>query len=82
MYVFLYMHVCVPTCVLACVFQLWEVSSANEWKSIDVADMFSEQREQTEVMVKCSTWSAGGRTIICAARNAVFVSVEEPALPC
>uniref|UniRef100_A0A8K9UEA4 Apoptotic protease-activating factor 1 n=1 Tax=Oncorhynchus mykiss TaxID=8022 RepID=A0A8K9UEA4_ONCMY len=57
--------------------KLWEVSSANEWKSIDVADMFSEQREQTEVMVKCSTWSAGGRTIICAARNAVFVSVEE-----
>uniref|UniRef100_A0A8C7VD77 Apoptotic protease-activating factor 1 n=1 Tax=Oncorhynchus mykiss TaxID=8022 RepID=A0A8C7VD77_ONCMY len=53
--------------------KLWEVSSANEWKSIDVADMFSEQREQTEVMVKCSTWSAGGRTIICAARNAVFL---------
>uniref|UniRef100_A0A8C7DFJ8 Apoptotic protease-activating factor 1 n=1 Tax=Oncorhynchus kisutch TaxID=8019 RepID=A0A8C7DFJ8_ONCKI len=53
--------------------KLWEVSSANEWKSIDVADMFPEQREQTEVMVKCSTWSADGRTIICAARNAVFL---------
>uniref|UniRef100_A0A674D376 Apoptotic protease-activating factor 1 n=1 Tax=Salmo trutta TaxID=8032 RepID=A0A674D376_SALTR len=53
--------------------KLWEVSSANEWKSIDVADMFPEQREQTAVMVKCSTWSADGRTIICAARNAVFV---------
>uniref|UniRef100_A0A673ZJ84 Apoptotic protease-activating factor 1 n=1 Tax=Salmo trutta TaxID=8032 RepID=A0A673ZJ84_SALTR len=62
--------------------KLWEVSSANEWKSIDVADMFPEQREQTAVMVKCSTWSADGRTIICAARNAVFVSVEEPALLC
>uniref|UniRef100_A0A8C7T2X2 Apoptotic protease-activating factor 1 n=1 Tax=Oncorhynchus mykiss TaxID=8022 RepID=A0A8C7T2X2_ONCMY len=44
-----------------------------------VADMFSEQREQTEVMVKCSTWSAGGRTIICAARNAVFVFDVEAA---
>uniref|UniRef100_A0A4W5REM5 Apoptotic peptidase activating factor 1 n=1 Tax=Hucho hucho TaxID=62062 RepID=A0A4W5REM5_9TELE len=53
--------------------KLWEVSSANEWKSIDVADVFPEQREQTEVIVKCSTWSADGRTIICAARNAVFV---------
>uniref|UniRef100_A0A674D400 Apoptotic peptidase activating factor 1 n=1 Tax=Salmo trutta TaxID=8032 RepID=A0A674D400_SALTR len=53
--------------------KLWEVSSANEWKSIDVADMFPEQREQTAVMVKCSTWSADGRTIICAARNAVFL---------
>uniref|UniRef100_A0A8C8C8L3 Apoptotic protease-activating factor 1 n=1 Tax=Oncorhynchus tshawytscha TaxID=74940 RepID=A0A8C8C8L3_ONCTS len=59
--------------------KLWEVSSANEWKSIDVADMFPEQREQTEVMVKCSTWSAGGRTIICAARNAVFVFDVETA---
>uniref|UniRef100_A0A674D402 Apoptotic protease-activating factor 1 n=1 Tax=Salmo trutta TaxID=8032 RepID=A0A674D402_SALTR len=56
--------------------KLWEVSSANEWKSIDVADMFPEQREQTAVMVKCSTWSADGRTIICAARNAVFVSIR------
>uniref|UniRef100_A0A4W5RFP8 Apoptotic peptidase activating factor 1 n=1 Tax=Hucho hucho TaxID=62062 RepID=A0A4W5RFP8_9TELE len=53
--------------------KLWEVSSANEWKSIDVADVFPEQREQTEVIVKCSTWSADGRTIICAARNAVFL---------
>uniref|UniRef100_A0AAZ3QYU1 Apoptotic protease-activating factor 1 n=1 Tax=Oncorhynchus tshawytscha TaxID=74940 RepID=A0AAZ3QYU1_ONCTS len=59
--------------------KLWEVSSANEWKSIDVADMFPEQREQTEVMVKCSTWSADGRTIICAARNAVFVFDVETA---
>uniref|UniRef100_A0A4W5JY92 Uncharacterized protein n=1 Tax=Hucho hucho TaxID=62062 RepID=A0A4W5JY92_9TELE len=54
--------------------KLWEVSSANEWKSIDMADVFPEQRGQTEVIVKCSTWSADGRTIICAARNAVFVS--------
>ncbi|XP_071188383.1 apoptotic protease-activating factor 1-like isoform X1 [Salvelinus alpinus] len=59
--------------------KLWEVSSANEWKSIDVADMFPEQSEQTEVMVKCSTWSADGRTIICAARNAVFVFDVETA---
>uniref|UniRef100_A0A673ZIX1 Apoptotic protease-activating factor 1 n=1 Tax=Salmo trutta TaxID=8032 RepID=A0A673ZIX1_SALTR len=59
--------------------KLWEVSSANEWKSIDVADMFPEQREQTAVMVKCSTWSADGRTIICAARNAVFVFDVETA---
>uniref|UniRef100_A0A8C7DQP8 Apoptotic protease-activating factor 1 n=1 Tax=Oncorhynchus kisutch TaxID=8019 RepID=A0A8C7DQP8_ONCKI len=44
-----------------------------------VADMFPEQREQTEVMVKCSTWSADGRTIICAARNAVFVFDVETA---
>ncbi|XP_071242984.1 apoptotic protease-activating factor 1-like isoform X3 [Salvelinus alpinus] len=59
--------------------KLWELSSANEWKSIDVADMFPEQSEQTEVMVKCSTWSADGRTIICAARNAVFVFDVETA---
>ncbi|XP_061108853.1 apoptotic protease-activating factor 1 [Conger conger] len=50
--------------------KLWEVSSANEWKSIDVLSFFPDLRE---VMVKCSAWSADGKRIICAAKNAVFV---------
>ncbi|KAJ8381646.1 hypothetical protein SKAU_G00024240 [Synaphobranchus kaupii] len=53
--------------------RLWEVSSANEWKSIDVQSFFPDQTEETEVMVKCSAWSADGKRVICAARNAVFV---------
>ncbi|KAL0963001.1 hypothetical protein UPYG_G00348220 [Umbra pygmaea] len=53
--------------------KLFEVSSANVWKTIDVGVLFPELSEQTGVIVKCSTWSADGRNIICAARNGVFV---------
>uniref|UniRef100_A0A667Z0S8 Apoptotic protease-activating factor 1 n=1 Tax=Myripristis murdjan TaxID=586833 RepID=A0A667Z0S8_9TELE len=59
--------------------KLFEVSSANEWKTIDVKSMFPESDEQTEVHVKCSTWSADGKRVICAARNAVFVFDVETA---
>lgn len=53
--------------------KLFEVSSANEWKSIDVDSFFPESDEEIKAMVKCSTWSADGSQIICAARNTVFV---------
>ncbi|XP_056603976.1 apoptotic protease-activating factor 1 isoform X2 [Triplophysa dalaica] len=53
--------------------KLFEVSSANEWKSIDVNSFFPESDDEIKVMLKCSTWSADGSRIICAARNAVFV---------
>ncbi|XP_037616497.1 apoptotic protease-activating factor 1 isoform X2 [Sebastes umbrosus] len=51
--------------------KLFQVSSANEWKTINVRDMFTESDE--EVLVKCSTWTADGKRIICAARNAALV---------
>ncbi|KAK5848912.1 hypothetical protein PBY51_008597 [Eleginops maclovinus] len=51
--------------------KLFQVSSANEWKTIKVSDMFEESDE--EVYVKCSTWTADGKRIICAARNAALV---------
>ncbi|XP_016311007.1 apoptotic protease-activating factor 1-like [Sinocyclocheilus anshuiensis] len=73
--------------------KLFEVSSANEWKSIDVNSFFPESDDEIKAIVKCSTWSADGSRldeikaivkcstwsvdgsrIICAARNAVFVS--------
>ncbi|XP_073694166.1 apoptotic protease-activating factor 1 [Garra rufa] len=53
--------------------KLFEVQSANEWKSIDVNSFFPESDEEIKAIVKCSTWSADGLRIICAARNAVFV---------
>uniref|UniRef100_A0A673KUR6 Apoptotic protease-activating factor 1 n=1 Tax=Sinocyclocheilus rhinocerous TaxID=307959 RepID=A0A673KUR6_9TELE len=53
--------------------KLFEVSSANEWKSIDVNSFFPESDDEIKAIVKCSTWSADGSWIICAARNAVFV---------
>ncbi|XP_067283441.1 apoptotic protease-activating factor 1 [Pseudorasbora parva] len=53
--------------------KLFEVSSANEWKSIDVSGFFPESDDEIKAIVKCSTWSADGSRIICAARNAVFV---------
>uniref|UniRef100_A0A671VND0 Apoptotic peptidase activating factor 1 n=1 Tax=Sparus aurata TaxID=8175 RepID=A0A671VND0_SPAAU len=58
--------------VLFCsVLHLFEASSANEWKTISVRDVFAEGDE--EVLVKCSTWTADGKRIICAARNAALV---------
>lgn len=56
-----------------CVFQLFEVASANEWKSIDITGLFPES-DGASVSVRCSTWSADGKRIIGAAKNAVFVS--------
>uniref|UniRef100_A0A672K3P2 Apoptotic protease-activating factor 1 n=1 Tax=Sinocyclocheilus grahami TaxID=75366 RepID=A0A672K3P2_SINGR len=53
--------------------KLFEVSSANEWKSIDVNSFSPESDDEIKAIVKCSTWSADGSRIICAARNAVFV---------
>uniref|UniRef100_A0A674N9A8 Apoptotic peptidase activating factor 1 n=1 Tax=Takifugu rubripes TaxID=31033 RepID=A0A674N9A8_TAKRU len=51
--------------------KLFRASSANEWKTISVRDQVAENDE--EVLVKCSTWTADGKRIICAARNAVLV---------
>nr|XP_040030006.1 apoptotic protease-activating factor 1 isoform X4 [Gasterosteus aculeatus aculeatus] len=51
--------------------KLFHTSSANEWKTINVRDAFAESDE--EVLVKCSTWTADGKRIICAARNAALV---------
>ncbi|XP_074554681.1 apoptotic protease-activating factor 1 isoform X2 [Halichoeres trimaculatus] len=51
--------------------KLFQVSSANEWKTINVRDMLVESDE--EVLVKCSTWTADGKRIICAAKNAALV---------
>uniref|UniRef100_A0A8C2GN97 Apoptotic protease-activating factor 1 n=1 Tax=Cyprinus carpio TaxID=7962 RepID=A0A8C2GN97_CYPCA len=53
--------------------KLFGVSSANEWKSIDVNSFFPESDDEIKAIVKCSTWSADGSRIICAARNTVFV---------
>lgn len=53
--------------------QLFQVSSANEWKTINVRDMLVEGDE--EVLVRCSTWTADGKRIICAARNAALVRI-------
>lgn len=64
--------VCFPLCK-----QLFQVSSANEWKTICVKSMFAESDE--EVLVKCSTWTADSKSIICAARNAVLVRVSDRA---
>lgn len=53
--------------------QLFQVASANEWKTIDIRSLLTEGEE--DVPVKCSTWSADGKQIICGARNAVLVSI-------
>ncbi|KAK9525758.1 hypothetical protein VZT92_016440 [Zoarces viviparus] len=61
----------VSTCSNDGTVKLFQVSSANEWKTINVRDMFAESDE--DVLVKCSTWTADGKRIVCAARNAALV---------
>ncbi|XP_048886829.1 apoptotic protease-activating factor 1 isoform X1 [Brienomyrus brachyistius] len=57
--------------------KLWDVSSANEWKSIDIKEFLGDQDEELETIVKCSSWSADSKHLFCAAKNAVFMfSVE------
>uniref|UniRef100_A0A8C3A8M0 Apoptotic peptidase activating factor 1 n=1 Tax=Cyclopterus lumpus TaxID=8103 RepID=A0A8C3A8M0_CYCLU len=51
--------------------KLFQVASANEWKTISVSDVFAESDE--DVLVKCSTWTADGKRIVCAARNAALL---------
>lgn len=77
--IYQYTKACVLRCleatvpfILACV-QLFHVASANEWKSIDVRSLLTEGDE--DIPVKCSTWAADGKRIICGARNAVLVSI-------
>nr|XP_055046706.1 apoptotic protease-activating factor 1 isoform X1 [Misgurnus anguillicaudatus]XP_055046707.1 apoptotic protease-activating factor 1 isoform X1 [Misgurnus anguillicaudatus] len=53
--------------------KLFEVSSANKWKTIKVFNFFPESDDEINPIVKCSTWSADGSRIICAAKNTVFV---------
>uniref|UniRef100_A0A665WHE2 Apoptotic protease-activating factor 1 n=1 Tax=Echeneis naucrates TaxID=173247 RepID=A0A665WHE2_ECHNA len=50
--------------------KLFQVSSANEWKTINVSIMFAEN--DGEVLVKCSTWTADGKRIICAKCGCLF----------
>ncbi|XP_058264012.1 apoptotic protease-activating factor 1 [Hemibagrus wyckioides] len=52
--------------------KLFDMTSANEWKSIDITSLFPEG-DEASVCVKCSTWSANGKRIITAAKNTVFV---------
>uniref|UniRef100_A0A8B9HYN9 Apoptotic protease-activating factor 1 n=1 Tax=Astyanax mexicanus TaxID=7994 RepID=A0A8B9HYN9_ASTMX len=61
--------------------KLFEVQSANEYKSFDISSLFSENDnnddDKTGVIVKCSTWSSDGSRIFCAAKNTVFVTSED-----
>ncbi|KAG8514018.1 Apoptotic protease-activating factor 1, partial [Galemys pyrenaicus] len=56
--------------------KLWDVKSANLWKSIDVKQFFlnsEEPQEDMEVIVKCCSWSADGARIMVAAKNKIFL---------
>ncbi|KAK7886125.1 hypothetical protein WMY93_025746 [Mugilogobius chulae] len=56
--------------------KLFEVSSANERKTLNVKALFDGDEE---VLVKCSTWTSDGKRIACAAKNAVWVFDVETA---
>ncbi|XP_043825125.1 apoptotic protease-activating factor 1 isoform X1 [Dromiciops gliroides] len=56
--------------------KLWDVSSANEWSSIDVRQHFVNSdglQEDVDVMVKCCSWSSDGARVMAAAANRLLV---------
>uniref|UniRef100_A0A2I3HH43 Apoptotic peptidase activating factor 1 n=1 Tax=Nomascus leucogenys TaxID=61853 RepID=A0A2I3HH43_NOMLE len=56
--------------------KLWDVTSANERKSINVKQFFlnsEDPQEDMEVIVKCCSWSADGARIMVAAKNKIFL---------
>uniref|UniRef100_A0A3P9HT88 Apoptotic protease-activating factor 1 n=1 Tax=Oryzias latipes TaxID=8090 RepID=A0A3P9HT88_ORYLA len=53
--------------------KLFEATSGNIWKSIDVKGMFKDPDNDEEVAVRCSSWTADGKRILCAARNAALM---------
>ncbi|XP_005991379.1 apoptotic protease-activating factor 1 isoform X2 [Latimeria chalumnae] len=56
--------------------KLWDVESANEWKSIDVKELFLESEDNqndAEVLVKCCSWSSDSARVMAAAKNIIFV---------
>ncbi|XP_062930885.1 apoptotic protease-activating factor 1 isoform X2 [Cynocephalus volans] len=56
--------------------KLWDVTSANEMKSINVKQFFlnsEDPQEDMEVIVKCCSWSADGAIIMVAAKNKIFL---------
>lgn len=60
--------------------KLWDVKSANLWKTINVKQFFlnsEEPQEDMEVIVKCCSWSADGARIMVAAKNKIFVSISK-----
>ncbi|XP_057711417.1 apoptotic protease-activating factor 1 [Corythoichthys intestinalis] len=57
--------------------KLFDVSSTNEWKSINVWEWCADAGE--EVPVKCSTWTGDSKRLVCAVRSAVLVMDVETA---
>ncbi|KAI2567483.1 apoptotic peptidase activating factor 1 [Homo sapiens] len=56
--------------------KLWDATSANERKSINVKQFFlnlEDPQEDMEVIVKCCSWSADGARIMVAAKNKIFL---------
>ncbi|XP_068133091.1 apoptotic protease-activating factor 1 isoform X2 [Hyperolius riggenbachi] len=51
---------------------LWEVSSANHYKTIDVAEFFQSKDESLHFL-KCCSWSNDGSRIMVTARNYLYI---------
>ncbi|XP_070611991.1 apoptotic protease-activating factor 1 isoform X1 [Erythrolamprus reginae] len=52
--------------------KLWNVQSANELKTINIADFFKNGKGY-HVLVKCCSWSSNGTSIVVAAKNKLFL---------
>ncbi|XP_029455603.1 apoptotic protease-activating factor 1 [Rhinatrema bivittatum] len=64
------------SCSIDGTLKIWTVSSANEFKSINVQECFrnqDERQEDVEVLVKCCCWSHDCTRIMVAAKNSLFI---------
>ncbi|KAM4749517.1 apoptotic protease-activating factor 1 [Rhinophrynus dorsalis] len=62
------------SCSMDGTLKLWDVSSANELKSIDVKNFFqTEDDSQPEILLKCCSWSNDGSRVMVTARNFLYI---------
>ncbi|XP_043943141.1 apoptotic protease-activating factor 1 [Protopterus annectens] len=55
---------------------LWDVSSANSWKTINVEEAFRATEsdcDEVEVFVKCCAWSSDSERLMAATKNIIFI---------
>ncbi|KAM5171175.1 apoptotic protease-activating factor 1 [Mantella aurantiaca] len=60
------------SCSMDGILLIWEVSSANEYKSIDVAQSF-QSKDESQFLLKCCSWANDCSRIMVTARNYLYI---------
>ncbi|XP_040200273.1 apoptotic protease-activating factor 1 [Rana temporaria] len=60
------------SCSMDGILLIWEVSSANEYKSIDVAQSFQSE-DESQFLLKCCSWASDCSRVMVTARNYLYI---------